>query len=825
VKKILLLVLLFSTAWLQTSESDDASSFLEITSSESPSVPNQIRTIAHRISEGAVYCGTGGAFLSASLLARIGWGICQISPWASTLGNEFLLLSDACGTAAKFILAQIFKERPLSQHSWQLNKKLLSQIPASSHEEIQLLDFLQRRWLAKSTGFYPLVINWICPCFGIDVQVHPETTSSYARNPGNKFSQTYINRVEAWKQSLPHPENFPLILTRNSDLQDYLPSCLTIAQNEAIQTIVDKASYELQSADSKVIVDLTHLLPDNDREKWLQTWEAYRGPFAKRCKERNVKLDQVLCIQRLQQNDVGGIRMLPLAGPSEEHHRFLLEWISNFGLSSNRVDLDRWPLPSATSKRDAPVYLLEQPSKEEFFTYLNAFEENWKSSHPQKTLMVKGTVQALKGLLSSLTDDKWNAILKSPTRSSVAQLSFLKIKDQLKCLREEADGTLFFETASRLEQVHADLSSLLEIFSPFTAQDFPAIYQNLLTSIPENLKPLTSCGIHSSGMTSLAGIFKAVERTLGKPPSVLYGENTYFENINAAEMVSVATLIDEATDKDWTEVDLILGQFNPVLKRVEFHVDKYRVETIAESIRKALKVREKPLTVAIDCTFDFIDSPRVGALLNEFEEEIEKGILNIYCYRSGLKFDLFGMDNYSGAPFYMIHNRDPKWASFDALLTEPVLQTDRLSLNWFCLAYKYAAPQLDAYRKQIFDNTWALLNKIPSRLLTDQDLAYRVVPVVQGADPCFIDIKVSGPLHKIRGCLLVGGTLTLKALEGGHPLFSRPSLGFYHPNLSIIFSEERTTIRLTLGLDPAQVDLLAACFKRIAALNGSHKSH
>jgi len=180
------------------------------------------------------------------------------------------------------------------------------------------------------------------------------------------------------------------------------------------------------------------------------------------------------------------------------------------------------------------------------------------------------------------------------------------------------------------------------------------------------------------------------------------------------------------------------------------------------------------------------------------------------------------MDIYSGAPFYMIHNEDPKWASFELLLTDPVLQSERLSLNWFCLAYRSAAQELELYRKQIFDNTRALLTKVPSRILNVES-NYRIVPVEPGADPGFIDIKVSGPLHKIKSSALVGGCLYTQCMERGHPVFYRPSVGFYHPNYTMIFGKDNSTIRLTLGLDPSQVDVLAECFELIDALNGTSK--
>jgi hypothetical protein len=845
VKMILFLILFFSMSCIETHESDDLPSCLEL-SDPAPALGSEsyekIRTLFHKVSEDALYFGTGMGFGSASVLARVGWGISLISPLASTVRNECLLLSQLCASVAQHIFAHLFKGAPPpiqspvlkgvppSQYSWHLNKMLLSQIPAFSHEEKQLILFLENRWLAKSTGFFPSVVDWICPCFGISVQVHPETTSHYARNPSNKFSQTYKNRVEAWKQSLPHPKHFPLILTRPFDLQDYLPSYLDVPQCEQIQTTVEKLALKLRTADSKVVVDLTHVFPDDvkDQEEWFQTWKAYQVRFAQACKEHHLNPTRILCIQRKQQEEMGSIRLLPLAATSAKEigrqHRFLLDWISNFGLSANRVELDRCPLPSNTpiQGQRAPFISFECQSKEEFVSYLNAFDQNWKSAYPQKTLMLKGTLLVLKELFANLSEDKGNEIINCSTRSSIVQLSICKIKEQLKLLAEEEDDkALFFDTASQIEQVHANLSSLLEIFSPFTSDDFPTIYRNLLTCIPSNLKPLTSCGVHSSGMTSVAGIFKAVERTLGTPPHVLYGENAYFECITTAQLVSRASSILDATEEDWKQVDLILAQFNPALKRIDLQATEYRVEKIAEALRKSLDARQgKPLTLALDCTLDFIDSPRIGGLLEEFQKEIEAGILNIICYRSGLKFDLFGMDNYCGAPFYMIHNQDSKWASFDSLSTDPVLQTDRLSLNWFCLAYQSAAPQLELYRKQIFDNTRALLNKVPSRLF-DKNCSYRIVPVEQGADTAFVDIKISGPFHQIRGAALVGGCLYVRCMEGGHPIFYRPSLGFYHPNFTMIFGKENTTIRLTLGLDPAQVDLLAGCFEMIDTLNDS----
>jgi hypothetical protein len=843
---IFLLTLLLSLGPLSTSESDSAPSYLNLAPlPETPgaTLDEKISSSLRLISNKATYFIAGTALGSLSLFARLGWRICQVSPWSATVGNECLLLSYLCARAATHVFSHLFsappsfsplfQTLPLSHFSWYLNRLLLSQIPATSEEEKQLLLFLEKRWLAKSAGFYSTMLNWVCPCFGISVQAHPETDHTYARDPMMQSSSTYNTLVKTWQNSLIHPLHFPLILTRPYELQDYLPGYLSVSKEEEIETTMQRLALKMHAVSSKVVIDLAALFADTDltdREKWLEIWKRYEEQFTQACKKHEIALKRLVCIQTLRSEEIGGIRLLPFASASAEEidrdREFLLEWVSTFGLSANRIELDRWHLPSAAASRAYPpvTLSLERKTREEYLHSLTAFEQNWKLSDGQKDLLLKGTLQVIKRLLTATSDEKWEAIDGCRAKACVVHLSFAKIREQLELLARKEKKALFFDTASHFEEIHANLCALLEVLAPFADSDFPAIYKNLLTTIPEKLKPLISCGIHSSGMTSLAGIFKAAEKTLGHAPVVLCGENTYFENVIAAKRISKALSMEEASEEDWKEADLILGQFNPVLKRIELKkvdssVTEYRVEKIAESLHRCLKTgREKPLTVAIDCTLDFIDSRRVGALVSEFQNEIEQGLLNIICYRSGLKFDLFGMDNYCGAPFYSIHSRNSKWAFFDLLFSDPVLQTDPLSCNWFCLAYQSAASELEIYRKQVFENTRALLDKIPARLFQKKHTGYRVIPFDRESDPAFIDVKIVGAFHQLRGAALVAGILSLKCMEERHPIFYRQSLGFYHPNFSLIFDDDCTTIRLTLGLDPAQIALMAKCFEMIDAL-------
>jgi hypothetical protein len=747
-----------------------------------------INFVEASVSESAAYIGAGAVFGSAAILGQLA---SHIAPKDSALGNECLLFSYLCASGAHDIFAHLFNDRgqiPSSLHSWRVNRQLLSVIKANSVEEKRLLHFLENRWLSKATGYFPIIVNWVYPCFGVSVQTNPLTSQQYARDPSVKISLKYQEKLDSWKKILPHPQHFPLILTRPGNIESYLPS-------------------------QKTILDLTPVFEGiTDPQEWLLKWNTYQKEI------EHLNPSKTICIQRVRQDEIGGLRILPLATSSTQKvnrdHRFLLKWISKFGLSANLIELDR-PLISPPID-PAPTSEAAAFSRQEFISFLNTYDH--KISHPQKALFQKGTLNALRGLFKH--KERWDEVMQSSTKASIAEIAFKAIKKELQLLVQEGKELSFFDTASHIELIHASLTELLEISSPYKPEDFAAIYQNAL-HIPEKLKAFTSYAVHSSGMTSMGGIFKAVEKTLGRAPHILYGENTYFECIHIAEKIGKALSISDSTEQDWKQVDLIIAQFNPALKRIHLAPTQYCVEKVASSVHKALSSRKgKPLTLALDCTFDFIDSPRVKSLLNEFEDEIKEGVLNVVCFRSGLKFDLFGMDNYAGAPLYMVHKPDPKWAAFDALLTDPVFQADSLSLNWFCLAYENVAPQLEQYRKQIFDNTRALLDKMPERLFNPNS-RYRVVFFEPDTDAAFIDIKISGALHEIRGAALAGGCLALRCMERGHPVFFRPSVGFYHPNFTVLFNKDNTTIRLTLGLDPAQVDVLADCFEIIDTLNGA----
>ncbi len=761
-----------------------------------------------------VYLGVGTSFALVSSLVQLGIGLGQWLPKECTLKNDCSILSRLCSSIAQHAFERALSRtsaRPLNP--WEYNRQLLSQIPVSSREEEKFLHFLQERWLSKVASLSGFAMEWAYPCYDIYYPVHPDATHSYARSLTPRFCRAYTKRVEAWKQSLFHPLYFPLVLTRPGNIQEYLPDCIQVSRLEDIPSLMEIGK--------ETILDVSHLF-SLESSNWLADWNFLQEFLWQVCQKSKVDPNRIFCVQRLLEETVGGIRILHLKGQSketlEQQHYKLLDWLTKCGLAANRVELDRWPISKALISGSDVLGFIHAPTPEgstfheEVSDLRNSMDRlrldrSWSRAPPHKNLMLEGSFQIIEGLLQNISPQRWQEIVQSRVKFAATQLEMAKLTNAFDFLRLKGPEIPYLQFTACLETIHADVSSLLEIFLPFAPEKFASIYRELLYSdagMPQELKALTSCGIHTSGMTNLAAIVKAFSR-----PNVLYGENTYFECVNALRNMSNAIHMDKANLEEWKQVDILVEQFNPVL-RLEGEV-VYRIENIAQNLHKCLELRGGlPLVLALDCTIDFLHSRKMADLLQEFTSQIENGALCVIGFRSGNKFDLFGMDNYCGAPFFVIHNQDPKWNVCASLFTDDSVQADILSVNWFCLAYQFAPTQLELYRKQIFDNTRALLQKVN---IVGNKTRVRVSPAAPETDLAFLDVKVFGSLHKLRSAALVAGLFFITSMEEKRPMFNRPSLGFYHPNCTMQFGEANSTIRLTLGLDPAEVELFAGCLE------------
>ena len=119
------------------------------------------------------------------------------------------------------------------------------------------------------------------------------------------------------------------------------------------------------------------------------------------------------------------------------------------------------------------------------------------------------------------------------------------------------------------------------------------------------------------------------------------------------------------------------------------------------------------------------------------------------------------------------------------------------------------------------------LNSLGSHLLPQSthflENQHQVIKTDKESDLTFIDIKTSGFSHALRGAVIGGGLLYLNCMENKIPIFYRTVFRFYHSNFSMLFFPKMTTIRLILGLDFTEIDMIVKIFQTLDIFNQKSK--
>lgn len=443
--------------------------------------------------------------------------------------------------------------------------------------------------------------------------------------------------------------------------------------------------------------------------------------------------------------------------------------------------------------------------------------------HPEVAVQGRATLNLFKGLLSEISDSKWKELHDNPETRMLVQGTLFRFMQHL--ARAEHNMNMVetsFEArtafAKSMELAQAEISTLLSVVSPFSEEDFEEIYTSRLTHIPEELRGYVQVGVGKSAMNVFSGINMLVGETTAKDsPERVISEGTYFEEVN---IIGENHSPDEALKNPAVKtVDLYAGEFNHNVN-IDLRITHYEPADVIGEVEALLKNKPETerLTVSIDQTIDFVRSKNVAALLERFSDEIAEGKLNFVFFRSGQKFDMLGMDHYYGSPFYMVNNGDAHWQAFDTLATNPLFKTDPLSMQWFSLANKYGFEDMEDYRGAIFQNTRAVLDRVPESLKPGNNPNVRVGTASKQMDASFIDVK----------CISKGGItatelssrLVKKFHDHNQTIHGRSSFGFPHTNYTAIIDPTdgvARTLRINVGLDPADIDLITEFLEELAS--------
>lgn len=743
-----------------------------------------------------------------------------------------------------------------SEFSWYLNLGLLrASYEATDDPRLkEQIEFIAVNYLAKAAPYNTEKLRYLSSNFDLVNQVPAGDKSLYHRTScrgqielGEKFNQRlaigsespliltdtaevghlFKLRFEAfssengsWEQSLKGTLDAHFAKNTETPFDQPLP-CLIDLTSEFEDCIYDKT----ESEQAQEI-----LAQFRGKIQKLSEWIATQNPNLDQRKVHQFILDHLTVVARVNLGDIGGIKVLPL-DPSitgqdlVANRSTFFDFISATGLYINRISLVRHVLKDNIFANKSTQYSCKGPAETHYFKQIDDLTRNLKlfGADEKEYVQILGnsTIELLTGWVEEVGQARWDEINKNPAIRAILDSTIYKIKLQL------ANAQLYKDEYDRFNQsielIHNELAILLELTSPFEQTDFSHIYRAALRIVPPSLQPFVRGGIAKTAMNVYTGIESALTAVAAKEnrkPVRAYCNNLYYESV--AFMGQSHPIEDAINNGAISHIDHYSTQFNSNIQVDSTHTD-YEVTDVSGDIQKLLLARPnaKHLTISVDCTIDYFNSPKVAALLAIFEDEIKMGKLNFVFFRSGQKFEMLGMDNYYGAPYYIVNNQQPQWDSFNEVLSSPAFQTDPLSTQWFCLANRYAADSLDTYRNEIFKNSREILSQISPLLKPDADPTkqrVRVNNVSSDMDVAFIDLKISGKFHRFRSKLLMGSFLQY-CIENGIKSDSRGSFGFSHPNITNISVDEddTTSLRITPGINREENEFIVNFINQMAS--------
>lgn len=441
-----------------------------------------------------------------------------------------------------------------------------------------------------------------------------------------------------------------------------------------------------------------------------------------------------------------------------------------------------------------------------------------KNAGKAQVLLAKASVKMIQTLLAKISDKDWAEKQKDPVVLELTQTTVYRLMQHCAAASDKLKD--FRQYSQAIDRIHAELTTLLLIYKPFNTGSFEEKYRNYLKPLLQSAEQIKEIGIAKSAMNVFSGVLSAIMKD-NAHPVILSGEQSYYEK---PELLGERTILlkDVLNDPNVKKADLYVAEYYHNID-ISSNVINYTKSNVEKDIEEIFK--KKPatdnLTVAIDATIDFTKSKDIQSLLKKFQKEIKAGKLNIVVFRSGQKFDMLGLDNYFGGPFYIINNGEKKWDSFNKIKSDPVFQTDELSQQYFSWITESGPELVDEYKKLIFDNTRDILDIVPPSLKAKPGRKVCVCNVDKDVKTPFIDIKLDASQFNDVLILEVQNLFMSIFAQNEKLTYRRGSFGFAHPNITVFMNEKR--IRINPGIDPTEKGLYQQFFKNLEMIVKSLK--
>lgn len=453
----------------------------------------------------------------------------------------------------------------------------------------------------------------------------------------------------------------------------------------------------------------------------------------------------------------------------------------------------------------SPAELLEKQLYKRLKKMVTNF--SYDSNFEHYVILGQATINLLEGLINEISHEKWVVLNSDLEMRQLIQTSFFRLT--LHMSKIEQIGENFQEFGNTMELIHCEISTLLFLIKPCFEDSFECIYLQNLNFIPKVEGFCTRAGVTSCAQNFAMTMLGLCHRVDPSSNQAHQGQS-YYEYQYSDQIDSLETILCDFNTK---KINFYLTEFyhncqNVTFSNIFIHYSKVDVASDIEEI-----FRQKPetehLTVLVDATIDFTNSSENQKLLEKFQKEILEGRIQFMFFRSGIKLEMFGMDNHYGSPFIVINNGSSYWKQLNAPLFRKDFQTDSLSMQWFCLVYKYAFKELEWYKRKMFINTQDLIKRIPEEYYSNE----KINSATFGVDvlTTFIHIKTK------LGREPIVDTFKRKFDERDVKCYKdRSSFGFIHPNITIFGI---TNVRINPGLNPKDNEIIEEYLKELIKMS------
>lgn len=425
------------------------------------------------------------------------------------------------------------------------------------------------------------------------------------------------------------------------------------------------------------------------------------------------------------------------------------------------------------------------------------------------------------------------------TDSGVCEAVVLRFK-KIQKLLSQVHKLSFSEQNMNFHLIFQHIQILLIFFRSDSIETLPELFNQMSPLPPAGVKKETF--VTTSGITCLGMIYEALKKIFpsnssSDKPIAVFGHSCYYQLVESDSGLKncmsehftceVQSFIEHPTISTIEKKRIGILFLDRLPNRVVLpKVTVIEIEKIVKDILEEPRDPNFPLVVVVDCATTLLMHQDIQDLIAKLGDEIKEGKLIMVPTTSLIKWQLGGMDLYSGGTIEVFSSNSNKHAELLERYLKVASGEDALSLEasrTFHLVIKHATPLIQEYHQIITKNTHIVYQKLEEAFLllkekpkvktgekNDELPSLNPIQVgVRSQEIPMIGLHFNDMYHQIfpnqdldLGKLnvivrIMQYVLFTTFIKFPLPVTIKPSFGFQEPNLIECWQ----ALRFTLGLD------------------------